>query len=992
MTLNLVTFVLEVARMKKLQYIRIFCLFTFLQLQAFISVSNAENSAAPVFSHQRGFYETAFTLEIRTNPDGGTIKYTLDGSNPLYSGTAIVKTSPVTINVNPETETGNRGPNPGFVVRACAQNSGLEYSTVVTHTYLFAKRVKNLSPDNQSPGPGWPTSSPTGQRFDYGMDPNILNDNLYKDLIDAALVDIPSVSLVTDLTNLFDPGTGIFVNAQQHGEEWERPCSVELLNPDGSKGFQINAGVRIRGGWHRNPDNPKRAFRLFFRQEYGEGKLKYSLFGDEGASEFDKFDLRTSQNYAWSMYDYWGQYNTMNRDVFSRDLQQEMDEPYTRSRYYHLYINGVYWGVFQSQERSEARYAETYLGGSKEEYDVIKPNISYPYNETGVEATDGSLNSWRDVWDLIADEFITNEKYFRLQGLNPDGSRNRNYQNLVDMKNLIDYMLIIFYTGNFDSPTNVWGDNRNAKNFFCIYNRIGFDGYKFFIHDAEHSLNTMPDAGPGTIGLYENRVNIGFTDERRMYISNFAMFNPQWLHFKLATNEEFRILMADRVYKFIFNNGALTPDKVTELFLSRAQEIEMAIISESARWGDAFHEPARTKNGDWQFAINDIVDNYFPYRTDIVLDQLQEVDWYPDFQPPVYLHNNSQILDDVIEKSNEINIEIKNPGASGLIYYTKNGEDPRAIGGGIATSAFQSNDPVEVTINSITTLKSRIKMGDKWSALHELLVLMPDDKSNLKITEIHYHPVGTATIDGDDFEFLELKNIGDYPVNLSACNFGDSGIYYTFPENTILNGGEFIVLVSDISKFYQRYNFRPFGEYKGHLSNSGERISLYTADNNMILSVFYQDMTPWPESADGVGYSLVPTEINPTGNLNDAANWRLSLYAHGSPGQDDTEEGYEQLMVDEIPEPLITENTTFFSVYPNPVNTTAIVNLTLQEPEQVKITLYNTLGYQVSILLYEQMPAGQQFIEINFEEFTAGLYLLTIETKDCREVKKLIIQ
>ncbi len=980
--------------MEHVKYIRIFCLIALLQVHALIGLSITEGSDLVNFSHQRGFYESSFTLEVSTNPEGGAIIYTLDGSNPLHSETAIEMESPLTITINPEAETGNRGPNPGFIVRACAKNSESEYGDVVTHTYLFATRVKDLSPDNQSPGPGWPLSSPSGQYHNYGMDPEILNDSRYKNDIGEALLDIPSISLVTDLQNFFDEQTGIFVNARQHGEEWERPCSVELLNPDESEGFQINAGVRIRGGWHRHPGNPKRAFRLFFRQEYGEGKLRYPLFGDEGASEFDKVDLRTSQNYAWSMQDYMGHFNTMNRDVFSRDLQREMSEPYTRSRYYHLYINGVYWGLFQTQERAEARYAETYFGGSKEDYDVIKPNISFPYNETGVEATDGSLDSWRDVWDLIADDYITDEDYFKLQGLNTDGSQNRNFQNLVDMKNLIDYMLVIFYTGNFDAPTNVWGRNKNAKNFFCIYNRKGFDGYKFFAHDSEHSLNTMPDAGPGTIGLHENRVNIGFLDDNmRMYIPNFTMFNPQWLHFKLATNEEFRILMADRIYKFFFNKGTITPDQVTELFLSRATEIEMAIIAESARWGDAYYEPARTKDDDWQFAIDDIVNNYFPYRTDIVLDQLQEVDWYPDFQPPVYLQNSAQILDDIVETNDDITIEIQNPGGSGLICYTINGDDPRAIGGGISESAIASDTPVEVEINSISIIKSRIKLGEQWSAVHELLVLMPDDKSMLKITEIHYHPAEIGALNSEDFEFLELKNIGEYPINLSACHFGDSGIYYTFPENTILEGGEFIVLVSEISKFYQKYSFRPFGEYKGSLSNAGEKISLYSADNTLILSVLFDDHLPWPESADGMGYSLVPKEINPTGDLNDAANWRISLYTHGSPGYDDTEEGYENIIINGIPvSPQIAGNGIHFSVYPNPVQSSATIQLSLQKPERVKITLYNTLGSQVAVLHYAQMPGGQHSIEVSFDEFKAGLYLLTIETGEFREVGKLVVQ
>jgi hypothetical protein len=133
---------------------------------------------------------------------------------------------------------------------------------------------------------------------------------------------------------------------------------------DGTAGFQANAGVRIRGGFSRKPDNPKHAFRFIFRSDYGTPKLLYPLFGGEGAGSFDKIDLRTSQNYSWSV-DGGADFseNIMNRDVFSRDLQRELGRPYTRSRYYHLYINGVYWGLFQSQERSEAKYAATYFGG-----------------------------------------------------------------------------------------------------------------------------------------------------------------------------------------------------------------------------------------------------------------------------------------------------------------------------------------------------------------------------------------------------------------------------------------------------------------------------------------------------------------------------------------------------------------------------------------------------------------------------------------------------
>ena len=64
---------------------------------------------------------------------------------------------------------------------------------------------------------------------------------------------------------MFDPASGIYANAYQQGKDWERPASLELINPDGTAGFQIDAGLRIRGGYSRSGDNPKHAFRLFFR-------------------------------------------------------------------------------------------------------------------------------------------------------------------------------------------------------------------------------------------------------------------------------------------------------------------------------------------------------------------------------------------------------------------------------------------------------------------------------------------------------------------------------------------------------------------------------------------------------------------------------------------------------------------------------------------------------------------------------------------------------
>jgi hypothetical protein len=121
-------------------------------------------------------------------------------------------------------------------------------------------------------------------------------------------------------------------NLSNDGADWERECSVELINPSGAEGFNVNAGLRIRGGWSRHNNYPKHAFRLFFKEEYGDSKLYYPLFEDEGIDRFDKVDLRCEQNYSWANYE--GEHNTFIREVFLRDAQGETGSPYTRSRYY----------------------------------------------------------------------------------------------------------------------------------------------------------------------------------------------------------------------------------------------------------------------------------------------------------------------------------------------------------------------------------------------------------------------------------------------------------------------------------------------------------------------------------------------------------------------------------------------------------------------------------------------------------------------------------
>ncbi|NIS53452.1 MAG: hypothetical protein GWN67_28870, partial [Phycisphaerae bacterium] len=624
------------------------------------------------FSHKRGFYNAPFQLRLSTEMDNAEIRYTLDGSRPTitHGFTFNYNTDPP-IDVNKTT-----------TIRAAAVRPGWLDSPVETHTYIFLDDVVTQSPNGEVPGPGWPSSPVNGQIFNYGMDPDIVNDGTWGPQLEEALTSIPTMSIVIDLNDLFDPATGIYVNAGAHGRDWERPASLELLyppNPQGlgfpdltwirdvngaaiwglpldmRDGFQINTGLRIRGGYSRSDNNPKHAFRLFFRGEYGAGKLNYPLFGSEGVDSFDKVDLRTAQNYSWSFGG--DSSNTMCREVWARDSQGLTGQAYTRSRYYHLYINGHYWGLFQTQERAEAAHAASYLGGDRDDWDCVKatgPNASYT-----IEATDGTLDAWQDLWDLTNLGFASHENYYRAQGLKTDGTRDPCYPVLLDVDNLIDYMMMVFYDGDRDAPISNFLSNTRTNNWFGVRDRTGEEGFRYFVHDAEHimSKGLADRTGPYQCG------------------DQFRYFNPQWLHQELMAYPDYRLRFADRAYKRLFNNGLLTSTWAIERFQARADQINMAIIAESARWGDSKTEPPRTKT-NWLNAINHEINNFFPGRSATIIDQYKVTRLFNGTLAPIYPSVDAPTVNPA-GGWNLTGFNVTMNAPAGTIYYTTDGNDPR---------------------------------------------------------------------------------------------------------------------------------------------------------------------------------------------------------------------------------------------------------------------------------------------------------------------------
>jgi len=545
------------------------------------------------FNEDRGFFDEAFDLEIVTDTIAAEIRYTLDGSTPTAT-TGEVYTGPITI----ETTT---------VVRAAAYKPGYIPTNVDTQTYIFLNDVVSQ--------PNAPEGFPAmwgGTTADYEMDPDVIgnfDDNgnplggdlysgTYADKIRDSLLSIPTISIVTETDNLFGPD-GIYTNSGGQGLNYERPASVEWINTDGTTGFQVDAGLRIYGGAFRGMGlTRKKTFRLLFKGIYGPTKLDFPLFdAEDAATKFDTIILRGGANDGWNN---WGKQKTQYIvDEYMRRTQLALGQPAGHGTFAHLYLNGLYWGLYNPVERPEASFAATYFGGEKEEWDAINSGAATGESST---ATWNELRNFDNNYDLS-----TMEDYQRLQGNDPDGTPNPAYTNLLDVDNYIAYMFSNFWGGTGDWPGHNW--------YGACKKPPESTGYKFFNWDSEGAIVIWSSLNANVTGV------------------NNSLAEP---YAALKNNEEFKLLFADYAHQWLYNGGPATSGPSYQRYKELADEVELAIIAESARWGDQASATPYTQ-AHWSSQCDYILNTYMPQRPDIVLNQLRDpgLGLYPSLSAPV---------------------------------------------------------------------------------------------------------------------------------------------------------------------------------------------------------------------------------------------------------------------------------------------------------------------------------------------------------------------
>jgi len=788
------------------------------------------------FAHSRGIYYTSFSETISCPDLGATIIYTTDGSIPsLNNGTQILPANGNTA------ATGSVSITSTTVLRAIAVKTNYRSTNVDTLTYLFPEHVPTQS------GAGLPIYTSGSSIWDYEMDPAVVNDVRYPNLA-TDLLTLPTLSIVLPVEDVWGTN-GLYRNPTSEGSAWERGCSVEVINPDGSPNYQVDGGLRIQGSGSRTRAIGKKSMRLAFRKQYGSSRFKYPLWGATGPGEVSNVVLRGSYFDSWTFQSDGGGDGITRSNVlqfrthYATVAHARTGNLTVASNWVHLYINGKYWGPYNTHERPDGEFAELHNGGDEADYTVIK---------NPGELIQGSKTTWDALMALCSG-----------YGSGFNSVKHQAIVDQVDQDQFIDYLFANFWGGNADWPHNNWYVHRNDTS---------GGPFLFYMWDPEHYL---------------------YASNNRTGVNNAN--SPGIIYDRLRRGPEFQVRFGDRAHKFIFNEGIYSTTSMQTLIQDIADELEPAMNCESARWGDEHTSSPYNTIDHWLPEVAYRKNSWIPTRSTTFLNELRSKNLYPDTDAPVFSQHGGTIV-------SGYQLTMINPDGVGTLYYTTDGTDPRLTGGLLAGTA-QTYNGSAVTLSSSAVVMARVKnTNGVWSALNEASFTTGSTPtlSSIVISEFNYNP-GDVTpaeesagfTDKDDFEFIELLNTGTTALDLSSLAFDNSveGVEFDFSSlaDPLLGPGQRVVLAKNSQAYAARYGSSAgvAGNFAGRLSNSGETLTL-TQGGNILLTFAYEDNFPWPDSADGQGASLVL--INPMSNPVHglASNWRASGQLNGTPESEET--------------------------------------------------------------------------------------------------------
>lgn len=651
--------------------------------------TSATEVLAPVqFSRERCLCSTTFQLVLSHEDPAAVIHYTLDHSVPTAS--SPVYTGPITISGT-------------TIVRAVPVKTGaLEFWNVQTHSYIFPGQVPSQRNDFGYPSnwsdKGYNVSQPVTIPGSYSVSQSVLtNEAKINDFL-RALSALPIVSITGDNDQLFGATHGILTHPVTL-KDAGYPVSVEWVSGGDDCVCGADGELKINGeGGSGFNYTPKKSLRVKFKGKYGSGSVDTPVFSTRGCDEtgFKTIVFRGEHNTSWPLVNGGGTPNLHGfvylKDQFFREIKRDLDGDANPGAFCHLFINGLYWGVYNPVERPEASAGARMYGGNKDDYSSFKKMDVRDEGPENGEPFLSYMNRLYQAWSKHSKQSYANSYTGDM-----DMKQQANYEKaatLFDLDRFCNYMLVEYWSGNGDWPFNNW---------VAVGSPQQGVPYRFYLWDTENALSYNGAEGDWRMA---RKPGERFDDDQTR--------SPAFLERALTNSTEYVVKMMDSAHNLVREGGPLSQDRLSAHFNELRAYGESFLFAEEARWG-AYRKDYQSKNeihglAEWRTVTDACYNNWIASgkRTRFFLNELSKRGFYPRHFTPEFTTNAASTVATMTRLD-----------ATNTVYYTTDGSDPReAWTGAVAATAMAYDFATEISLTGGGELKARSRTPDgKWSYL-----------------------------------------------------------------------------------------------------------------------------------------------------------------------------------------------------------------------------------------------------------------------------------
>lgn len=621
---------------------------------------------------------------------------------------------------------------------------------------------------------------------------------------------MPVISLTMEPDDLWDddlgiytPGSGARESARvaNYWQAWERPVHVEFFEPDGTLGFQADAGLRIFG-WGSRSD-PQKSLAVMFRDRYGHDQIDYPLFPDLSLTEFSSFVLRAAGGDSRGN-------GTFFRDPFASGLLQGRNIDAQAFRPAVVYLNGKYWGIQNIREKMNEDYLASHHPVDPDEVDMI----SRYWRRQHPVVIEGDADRF-----LAFEDFLTNNDF-------SDPDAYAEVQRWMDMDNFLEYTAAQIYLSNYDWPGN------NNKNWMP---RTEKGRWRWLMYDLDYSFG------------FDGNSGFGFdTLSHAMAPGGTGWPNPSWTTLimrRLTTSAVFRHAFANRIADLA--NTRFHPDRAIPALETMQSTYAPEIAFHIDRWsreGGSIPSIAT-----WERNI-DTVRTFLERRGPIILGHVRDkFDLNPltDVTLTSHPQQGSILVNSVWVEQEQWTGTYFTGVPITLTAYPAPGY--RFIG----WAGHPDNTPTISVDPATLTEASPLFASD------------PDALNTVLFHEIHTRS-DPANDTGDWVELYNGYD-QPIDLSGWTFHDGGRGNRFSIPEGTRMPPLGYLILCQDQEKFQATHSEVPsVGNLGFGLDAAGESLELRDREGRLVNHVSFTNSAPWPSPA-GTHHTIAlrhPTATN----------------------------------------------------------------------------------------------------------------------------------